>query len=251
MRRAVLFDLDGVLLNSRAAILATLAGIATASLGRRITVADLPPGAATTPRIEVLTALGVLNPDELCAIWWDPALATAGTALFPGVPEGLMSIKDSGAATGLVTLQARSRLPWLLPPAVLALLDVTICWDDAKPKPAPDGILLALSALGSTPAEAVFVGDTESDIAAAFAAGVTPIGAGWGYAGSAALADAGATVVLDNPAQIGPALLGFAADTATSAYGDDTHTPGNLDSRPTTVGDAAERPLGSACRITL
>ena len=65
--------------------LATLAGVATAALGRRITVADLPPAAATTPRVEVLTGLGVTEPDELCELWLDPALATvAGTALFPG-----------------------------------------------------------------------------------------------------------------------------------------------------------------------
>ncbi|MFE0061721.1 hypothetical protein [Streptomyces sp. NPDC059003] len=68
MRPAVLFDLDGVLLDSRRAVLATLAGVATAALGRRVAVADLPPGAATTPRVEVLSALGVAEPDELCEI---------------------------------------------------------------------------------------------------------------------------------------------------------------------------------------
>jgi hypothetical protein len=29
-----------------------------------------------------------------------------------------MALKDEGVATGLVTLQTRSRLSWLLPPAV-------------------------------------------------------------------------------------------------------------------------------------
>ncbi|MER5783971.1 HAD hydrolase-like protein [Streptomyces mobaraensis] len=208
MRPVVLFDLDGVLLDSRDAMLATLAGIATAALGRRITVADLPPEAITTPRVEVLSALGVPNPDELCEIWWDAALATtAGTRIFPGVLEGLMALKDAGTATGLVTLQTRNRLPWLLPPAVLDLLDTTVCREDAEPKPAPDGIFLALARLAAAPHDAVFVGDTLTDRTAAFEASVAFAGAGWGYAGAHALTAAGSRVVLSHPSQIGPGLL--------------------------------------------
>jgi phosphoglycolate phosphatase-like HAD superfamily hydrolase len=212
VRRAVLFDLDGVLLDSRQTVLATLAGIATAALGRRITVADLPPEAATTPRVEVLAGLGVAEPDALCEIWWEPALATApAPSVFPGALDGLMAIKDAGLATGLVTLQARTRLPWLLPPALLDLLDIKVCREDAAPKPDPDGVLLALAQLGVAPFEAVFVGDTAGDIAAARAAGVTPVGAGWGYAGPLALEAAEAAVVLHEPAQLGPHLASLAA----------------------------------------
>ncbi|MEU0843597.1 HAD hydrolase-like protein [Streptomyces sp. NPDC005962] len=207
----MLFDLDGVLLDSREAMLATLAGIATAAMGRRVTVEDLPPNALTTPRVEVLTGLGVTEPDELCEIWWDAALATAaGTALFPGALEGLMAMKDAGIATGLVTLQTRTRLSWLLSPAVLALLDATVCREDAEPKPAPDGLLLALGKLGATPSGTVFLGDTTGDMAAARAAGITPLGAGWGYAGAAALTAAGAAAVLNDAAVIGPGLLDYA-----------------------------------------
>lgn len=208
MRGAVLFDLDGVLLDSRDATLATLAGVATAALGRRVTVTDLPQDAATTPRVEVLSALGVAEPDELCELWWDAALATAaGTRIFPGVLEGLTALKDTGTATGLVTLQTRTRVPWLLPPAVLDLLDVTVCREDAEPKPAPDGILLALARLAAAPHDAVFVGDTLTDRTAASAADVTFAGAGWGYAGPDALTAASCPVVLTEPAQIGPGLL--------------------------------------------
>jgi phosphoglycolate phosphatase-like HAD superfamily hydrolase len=222
---AVLFDLDGVLLDSREAVLATLAGVATAALGRRINLADLPPDAATTPRVEVLTALGVPEADDVCEQWWDAALATAaGTRIFPGVLQGLAAIKDAGLATGLVTLQTRTRLPWLLPPTVLGSLDVTVCRGDTEPKPAPDGLWLALDRLGAGMDEAVFLGDTTGDIKAAIAAGVTPLGAGWGYAGPVALQAAGAALVLHAPDRIGPGLAAFAARQAGAAKAASTRT---------------------------
>ncbi|MFD5696518.1 HAD family hydrolase [Streptomyces lasiicapitis] len=207
MRGAVLLDLDGVLLDSRDAHLSTLAGVATASLGRRITTADLPPHAATTPRVDVLAGLGVADPDEICELWWAPALATASAELFPGVMDGLQALKDADVVTGLVTLQSRSRLPWLLPPATLGLLDTWVCREDAQPKPAPDGIFLALTRLGVGPREAVFVGDTFTDRQAALEAGVAFAGAGWGYVGTEGLAAAGMSVLLSEPTQIGPGLL--------------------------------------------
>ncbi|MBA0049748.1 HAD family hydrolase [Streptomyces sp. AJS327] len=208
----MLFDLDGVLLDSRKAMLATLAGVATAALGRRIMPADLPPEALTAPRVEVLTGLGVVDADAVCERWWSPSLAAAGAGvrLFPGALEGLRAIKDAGMATGLVTLQTRDRLPWLLPEAAFVLLDVTVCREDAEPKPSPNGLRLALDRIGTDPQEAVFLGDTVGDIRAAQAADVTPLGSGWGYATPAALTAAGAVAVLDRPTLIGPDLADYA-----------------------------------------
>ncbi|CAM5505746.1 HAD family hydrolase [Streptomyces narbonensis] len=196
MKGAVLFDLDGVLVDSRHAQLATLAGFATSALGRRIAIANLPSEAATTPREQVLAELGyagAINQDG-----WDAATATATLTakVFPFVAEALSALRAAGVGTGLVTLRSRQRVGWLLPPAVLDLIDVVVCYEDAAPKPAPDGLLLALDKLGVAPASAVIVGDMESDMHAARAAGVTPIGAGWGFSSPAALTRAGATVVL-------------------------------------------------------
>jgi phosphoglycolate phosphatase-like HAD superfamily hydrolase len=110
-------------------------------------------------------------------------------------------------ATGLVTLRSRRRVDWLLPPALLALLDTVVCFEDAPPKPAPDGLLLALDRLGADPREAVFVGDTVVDIIAARAAGVRAAGVGWGYSEPEALAEAGAEVVIHQPGGLASALL--------------------------------------------
>ncbi|MFF3503458.1 hypothetical protein [Streptomyces sp. NPDC003247] len=67
-RRAALFDLDGVLLDSAAAVRSILAAVATCALGRRVTPGDLPPGALRRPRCEVL------------APWTSPIPTTRATA---------------------------------------------------------------------------------------------------------------------------------------------------------------------------
>jgi HAD superfamily hydrolase (TIGR01509 family) len=69
-------------------------------------------------------------------------------------------------------------------------LEVVAAAGEAAEKPAPDLVRLALARLGVAPAEAIFVGDSDSDLRAARAAGVRMIGLGHeGDARIGALAD--------------------------------------------------------------
>ncbi|MCX4458647.1 HAD family hydrolase [Streptomyces sp. NBC_01728] len=206
-RQAALFDLDGVLLDSAAAVRSTLAAVATCATGRRVMPGDLPPGALRRPRVEVLALLDVADPDDACDRWWDGALSATPVEPFPGVLSGLLALRAQGTATGAVTLQDPDRLRWLLPPDLSELLEVVITRQDAPPKPAPDGLHLALNRLNIGPERAVFVGDSPTDMTAARAAGVVALGAVWGWHPPAALRTAGADHLLPEPASIGPSLL--------------------------------------------
>ena len=69
-------------------------------------------------------------------------------------------------------------------------------------KPAPDMVRAALAQLHAAPEEALYVGDSEVDVATARNAGLDMIGVAWGFRGRAALEAAGAPLVADTPEQL-------------------------------------------------
>src|SRR5690606_17477568 len=78
--------------------------------------------------------------------------------------------------------------------------------DTAPSKPHPEMIYAAMRDAGATPQDTVMIGDTVFDIEMARAAGVSAIGVGWGYHPPDALHAAGAELVIDQFAQLLPAL---------------------------------------------
>ena len=62
--------------------------------------------------------------------------------------------------------------------------------DDVPPKPAPDLVFRALETLGVDAADAIYVGDSEVDVATARNAGLPLAAVSWGFRGRRALAEA-------------------------------------------------------------
>ena len=74
--------------------------------------------------------------------------------------------------------------------------------DDVPPKPAPDLVFRALETLGVDAADAIYVGDSEVDVATARNAGLPLAAVSWGFRGRRALAEAGAAVIVDTAAEL-------------------------------------------------
>ena len=74
-------------------------------------------------------------------------------------------------------------------------------------KPAPDTVLAALDALGAPKAGAVYVGDSEVDVATAANAGLPLIAVGWGFRSREQLTAAGARVIVDTPEEVAALCL--------------------------------------------
>lgn len=182
--KAVLFDLDGTLINSIPLIRLTFENV-FAELG-------IPWG-----RGEVLETIGL--PLKKVAEQYAPGRVGEFlerysefqktrhkdyTKLYPGAIESLKEIKTTGFRTGVVT--SKRRIPALAGMALTGLdeyIEVTVAVEDvAKPKPNPEPVHRALGLLHIRPENAVYVGDSWYDVMAGKEAGVTTIGVTWGMA---------------------------------------------------------------------
>jgi AHBA synthesis associated protein len=202
-RLAVIFDLDGVLVDSFAAMREAF-GIAY----------DEVVGGGAVPFEEYTRHLGRYFPDimrimglplEMEAPFVRESYRLAHLVpLFPGVRDMLDILEKRGlrlaVATGKSGPRARSLLDQL---GVLSRFDQVIGADEvANPKPAPDMVLLALNLLGVRPDDAAMVGDAVTDLASARSAGVAAVAALWGTEDEPALLAAGPDLVLHDPADI-------------------------------------------------
>src|SRR6476646_9551246 len=103
-------------------------------------------------------------------------------ATYPGVAETLAELKERGHPMGVVTSKGNAMMDrGLRYIGADKYMRVAIGFDSCSiHKPDPFPVLLAVGKLGYTPAESVFVGDSPHDIKAGNAAGVTTVAALWG-----------------------------------------------------------------------
>lgn len=102
---------------------------------------------------------------------------------YPHVVETLTALHDRGARLAVVTNKiARFTLPLLEALALHGWFDCVVCGDTtARPKPAPDPALHAAAQLRIGLHETLFVGDSETDVKCARAAGCAVVCVADGY----------------------------------------------------------------------
>ncbi|HIY37046.1 MAG TPA: HAD-IA family hydrolase [Candidatus Paraprevotella stercorigallinarum] len=99
---------------------------------------------------------------------------TVNTKLFPETIQVLKRLKENGARLGIISTKYRYRI-WELMSQYLSedFLDIVFGGEDVScPKPDPEGLRHALSVLGVSPQEVLYVGDSIVDAETARAAGV-------------------------------------------------------------------------------
>ena len=130
------------------------------------------------------------------------------TKPYPGVVEALRRLKDAGKKLAVVSNKPDAAVRLLNAEHFGALMDVAIGETPTlRRKPAPDTVDAALAALGAEKTGAVYVGDSEVDVATAQNAGLPLIAVSWGFRSRAALQAAGATTIVDTPEELLAQLL--------------------------------------------
>ncbi len=130
------------------------------------------------------------------------------TAPYRGVPEALEALRAAGWKIAVVSNKADAAVEALCERYLPGLVDVARGDRPGQPrKPAPEPIWAALDALGCERAGAAYIGDSDVDVLAARAAGMDGVFVTWGFRSRQTLLDAGASRVVDAPAELLDALL--------------------------------------------
>ena len=206
---AVLFDLDGTLLD-------TLADIAGAG-NHVLTTFGLPPRpvadyrhlAGQGARWLMEQALGASHQDRIdegVALLkaWQLEHGLDHTRPYEGIPELLDAL--SARALPMAILSNKPH-----PATLIAVRERLGRWrfaavqgaqDNLPLKPDPTVALAIAAKLSIDPARVLYIGDTRADMETAHRASMYPVGALWGFRDENELRDAGAKVLVEHPAEV-------------------------------------------------
>lgn len=207
----VLFDLDGTLLDT----LDDLADAANRVLvaaglpvhdrnaykrfvgdgSRTLITRALPPEQRRADMIEICLARFKTDYGRHWAI---------ATRPYHGVARLLADLARDGLSCGVVTNKphpfAEICVNHFFPQAPFGIV---LGQQEAIPlKPHPQLALMAAEALQTAPSQCLFIGDSDVDMETARAAGMLPVGAGWGFRSAEELLHAGAAAVVQHPREV-------------------------------------------------
>lgn len=210
---AVIYDLDGTLLN-------TLDDL-TAAVNHTMRAFGCPEHSAENVRHMIGNGLAMLVRRALPenASFFEEALAVYKayyaqhandlTRAYDGVEDLLEALFRAGVPQAIVsnkgdsfvqTLHQRYFSRWI----TLAVGER----ETVRAKPHPDSVLAVIDAWQCDPAKVLYVGDSEVDIQTARNAGVDCASVCWGFRTEEELRASGATLLVHNPQELLPIILG-------------------------------------------
>lgn len=214
MTKAVIFDLDGTLLNTL--------GDLTAAVNHGLAACGLP--ARTEVEVRSFVGDGV---KQLIARAC-PADATEGTKAavleqylpyyaahnmdlttpYEGVIELLTALHRHGIKLAVVSNKHDAGVQTLCAHYFGGLLDLAVGGGAGRPlKPAPDSVVYAMERLGVDPDEMWYVGDSVQDVQTAHAAGVNCAAVTWGFQDRSRLEAEHPTTLVDTTEELRKILL--------------------------------------------
>lgn len=206
---AVIFDLDGTLLD-------TLEDLMN-SVNHALTLMDMPNRSLDEIRsfvgngVQRLIELAVPEDtdeevtNQIFALFKEHYAVHCNdkTGLYPGIPELLAVLKEQGFLMAIVSNKLQEGVDALCEQYFAPYTNVAIgAREGILKKPAPDTVLEALRLLGISKEQAVYVGDSEVDIATAANTGMDCITVEWGFRTRAEQEAAGGNVFASKPDDI-------------------------------------------------
>lgn len=125
------------------------------------------------------------------------------TLPYPGIMPLLYELKEKGLKLGIVSNKWHTAVQELSRCFFSDLIEVAIGESETTPrKPNPEGVFTALKALGCNAKEALYVGDSNIDIMTAQNAGIKCISVTWGFRNEEFLKAHQARTLIHNPQEL-------------------------------------------------
>lgn len=211
MKKAVIFDLDGTLLNTLDD-LADSTNYALAKFGyptRTIEEVRQFVGNGVAKLIERAIPEGKNNPNfEKCLSIFKENYAQNmynKTAPYNGIIEMLSNLKSKGIKIAVVSNKFDLAVKELCKKYFEGFIDFAAGENEAqgiKKKPAPDTVISVLNEFNFAPKDAVYVGDSDVDIMTAKNSKMPCISVTWGFRDKKFLLENGATILINAPSEI-------------------------------------------------
>jgi HAD superfamily hydrolase (TIGR01549 family) len=180
--KAIIYDIDGTLLNTADMNLYPLMRILKEELDEDWTYEQVGPFTAQPGR-KTLADLGIEDVDTVYARWVRYVNEyETGAVPFDGVPQLLDGVRELGLVQAIASSKhAKQYVIDVVSHGIDKFMATAVlCEDTKKHKPDPEPLNLCLERLGVTADEALYVGDTRPDMTAAHSAGMDFAYASWG-----------------------------------------------------------------------
>lgn len=134
------------------------------------------------------------------------------TRPYEGIPALLDALRAAGVKTAVASNKFYSAVQGLCEKYFPGKIDAAVgeCQTEElliRRKPSPDMLFMAARQLGVTAAGCIYIGDSEVDIQTAKNAGIDCICVSWGFRGADALRAAGAETIVNSPQELAEKLL--------------------------------------------
>jgi phosphoglycolate phosphatase len=211
-RAAIVFDLDGTLVDSLPDMLGALNKLLADLARRPVTLAEARGWVGDGARLLVERALhatgGIPQGQTVealmaCYLAHYRGHAALQSRPYPGVIDTLHALHGAGHHLAICTNKPQDLAVELLDALGLSALFLAVLGGDSLSvrKPDPRHLMATLDAMGANPARALMVGDSANDVKAARGAGVPVVVVSFGYAHTAP-AELGADAVIDTFAEL-------------------------------------------------
>lgn len=182
MLEAIIFDVDGTIIDTELAMLNSLQRTLREEKNQFVTHDEIR-FVLGIPGKDALRMMELQPVDELHRIWSDAVLDFFHDVdVFNGMRETLHKLKDSGLKLAIVTSKIKLSMEEEFKPFQLNHLfeDILDADDTEKHKPDPQPLIKSLENLNLTANQAIYVGDSIYDMQSAHAAGMRFALALWG-----------------------------------------------------------------------